>query len=106
MKIGGQPRIKTSNVPDSQYDNFLALVLVEAESFIARALRYGDGLGALCGRLRAERKPILCDSGQGAKQVSVANVSGIVSDAEDEQFFRFGGVRLQWADSMFHPKIT
>ena len=64
MKIGRQSRIESSNVPDSQDDDFLALVLVEAQSFVARAFRYGDGLCAFRGGLRAERKPILFGPGR------------------------------------------
>src|SRR5450759_1581628 len=46
MKLGRQPRMESSNVPDSKDDAFFALVLAEAQSFVARAFRYGDGLRA------------------------------------------------------------
>jgi len=106
MKIGRQSRIESSNVPDSQDDDFFALVLVEAQSFVARAFRNGDGLCAFRSGLRAERKTILCGARQGAEQVAVANVSGIVSNTEDEQIFRCGRFRLQCAAAVLRPKIT
>src|SRR5450756_2570810 len=106
MKIGRQSRIESSNVPNSQDHDFFALVLVEAQSFVARAFRYGDGLRAFRGGLRAERNTILYGARQGAEQVAVANVSGIVSNAEDEQIFRFGRVRLQCPAAVLRPKIT
>ena len=90
MEIGRHPRIESSNVRHSQDDDFRALVLVEAQSFVARAFRYRDGLCAFRSGLRAERKTIVFGARQGAEQVTVANVSGIVGNAEDEQIFRFG----------------
>ena len=84
MKISREPRIEGANVPNSQYDDFRALVLVEAKGFVARALRHSDRLGAFCSRLRAERKPIFFHTRHGAKEIAIANVSGIVCHAEDE----------------------
>src|SRR3990172_2907360 len=106
MKTGGQARKKSSNVPNSQDDDFFALVLVEAQSLVARAFRSGDGLCAFRGGLRAERKTILRGARQGAEQVTVANVSGIVRNTEDEQIFRFGRVRPQCAAAVLRPKIA
>ena len=42
MKIGRQARIESSNISDSEYDSLRAFILVETESFVARALGYGD----------------------------------------------------------------
>ena len=51
MKIGSQLRIESPNVPDSQDDDFFALVLAESQGFVARSFRYGDGLRTFRGGL-------------------------------------------------------
>src|ERR1039458_5172297 len=94
VEVGRQSRIESANVPDAEYDDLLALVLVEAQRFVAGAFRHGDCLSSSGGGLRAEGEPVFFHSGQSAKKEAVANVSGIVRNAEEEQIFCFGGIRL------------
>ena len=91
---------------DAQDDDLFSLVLVETQRFVARAFRYGDGLRAFRSGLSAKRKSIHCGARQGAEQVAVAYVSGIVSNAEDEQIPRCGRVRPQCPVAVLRPKIA
>jgi len=89
VEVGRQAAVEPANVPHAEHGDFLALVLVEAQRFVARPFRDGDCLCPSGGGLRAVGEPVFIHSGQSAKKEAVANVSGILRNAEDEKVLCF-----------------
>jgi len=106
VEVGRQAAVEPANVPHAEHGDFLSLVLVEAQRFVARPFRDGDCLCPSGGGLRVVGEPVFIHSGQSAKKEAVANVSGILRNAEDEKVFCFSGIRLHCDARVLRQEIA